>query len=212
MKSLLADSTVFTKDKQDKVTPEIAIQLLKDGNKRFLDKKTLDRNPDEHIEKTAGGQWPFAAVLSCIDSRVPVETVFDMGIGDLFSARVAGNFVNTDILGSLEYACKVAGSKAVVVLGHTHCGAVKGACDDVKLGNITSMLAKLKPAVEAVEEDGDRSSANTEFVSKVVDKNVELTIQNIMDESPVLKEMSDNGEITIVGAVYDVETGEVTFS
>ena len=212
METLALDTTVFTEEIQSSLTPDQAIQILKEGNERFVKEKLLDRDHKEHIKKTSNGQYPFAAVLGCIDSRVPAETVFDLGIGDIFNVRIAGNFVNTDILGSLEFACKVAGSKSILVLGHSSCGAVKGACDDVKLGNLTHMLAKIKPAVDAViDETGDRSSANPSFVQKVSDKNVELTIQAIKDDSPVLKQMLDAGEINIVGGMYNVETGKVTF-
>ena len=202
-----------TQKTQSELSPADALQILKQGNRRFLEKKPFQRDLHTQIRQTSSGQYPFAAVLSCIDSRVPVEIVFDQGIGDIFSARVAGNFVNDDILGSIEYACKVAGSKAVVVLGHTSCGAVKGACDQVELGNITQMLEKIMPAVKAVEtpKGADRSSANKQFVNKVVEKNVELAVQDIKDRSEVLKEMYDAGEIDIVGAIYDVSSGKVTF-
>ena len=152
--------------------------------------------------------------MSCIDSRVPVELVFDQGIGDIFSARVAGNIVNEDLLGSIEYGCKVAGSKAVVVLGHTGCGAVKGACDDVQLGNITPLLAKIKPSVEAVkspEESDLRTSSNAAFVHDVVYKNVELTLNNLRNDSPLLRDMENDGDIAVIGAVYDVASGKVDF-
>lgn len=198
-------------DTQSAITPQKALELLKEGNARFLNKQMLDRDLNLQVSQTAGGQWPFAVVLGCIDSRVPNELVFDQGIGDIFSARVAGNFVNTDILGSIEYGCKVAGSKLVVVLGHEGCGAVKGACDGVELGNITALLANLKPAVDSVEESEDRSSANKDFVHKVVDSNVDLTVEDIRRQSLLLKEMEANGEIMIVGAVYDVANGKVTF-
>ena len=172
----------------------------------------MNRDLNLQQEQTSGGQWPFAAVLGCIDSRVPSELIFDQGIGDLFNARVAGNFSNTDILGSLEYSCKVAGAKAVVVLGHSACGAVKGACDGVELGNITSMLANLKPAIEAVsDETENRTSSNAGFVQKVVESNVHLTIEDIRRDSPTLKEMEANGEIVITAAVYDVASGKVAF-
>ncbi len=212
MQTELDNSKTLTADSQAAITPDMAIQWLKDGNKRFVDKQRLSRNLNEQVAQTGGGQYPFAAVLGCIDSRVPAEVVFDQGIGDIFTARVAGNFVNTDILGSLEFACKVAGSKAILVLGHTHCGAVKGACDNVELGNLTSMLANIKPAVDSISESGDRSSKNPQFVQKVAESNVKLTIENIRSKSPILKEMEDNGEIKIVGAMYDVETGKVEWS
>ena len=201
-------------DTQSKMTPATALQELKDGNQRFVSKKANDRDHQLNIEQTSGGQWPFAVVLSCIDSRVPVEVVFDQGIGDIFAARVAGNFVNDDILGSIEYGCKVAGSKLVVVLGHTGCGAVKGACDNVELGLITQMLDKIKPAVQAVETDegADRSSKNSAFVNDVVKKNVEFTVAQMKKDSDILREMEQNGEIDIVGAVYNVASGKVDFA
>lgn len=198
-------------DTQSAISPAKALEMLKEGNERFLNKGQVSRDLNLQVSQTAGGQWPFAVVLGCIDSRVPVELVFDQGVGDVFSARVAGNFVNKDILGSIEYGCKVAGSKLVVVLGHEGCGAVKGACDNVELGNITHLLSNLMNAVDAVEESGDRSSANADFVHRVVDKNVDLTVEDMRTQSPLLKEMEDNGEIMIVGAVYDVATGKVTW-
>ncbi len=201
----------LNKESQSAISPEKALELLKEGNKRFVGGNMVNRDLNLQVSQTAGGQWPFAVILGCIDSRVPAELVFDQGIGDIFNARVAGNFSNTDILGSIEYGCKVAGSKLVVVLGHEGCGAVKGACDNVELGNITPLLANLKPAVESVEEVGDRSSANADFVSRVVSSNVDLTVADIRTQSPLLKEMEDNGEISIVGAVYDVASGKVTF-
>ncbi|WP_106791633.1 carbonic anhydrase family protein [Aquimarina sp. Aq78] len=203
-----------TKETQSKMTPQTSLTYLEEGNQRFLKRVRADRNLLDQVKDTKGGQYPFAAVLSCIDSRVPVEIVFDQGIGDLFSARVAGNFVNEDILGSIEYACKVAGSKLVVVLGHTSCGAVKGACDDVKLGNITSLLSKIKPAVEAVKEPKDaslRNSGNIEFVNNVSKQNVMLTIENMRNESEVLKELETSGDIQIIGAMYHVDSGQVEF-
>lgn len=205
--------TTQTKKTQAAMTPATALEALKAGNLRFLDKVPAERNLHEQIKDTVAGQYPFAVVLGCIDSRVPVETIFDQGIGDIFTARVAGNVVNPDILGSIEYGCKVAGSKLVLVLGHTSCGAVAGACDDVQLGNVTALIDKLKPAVAAVEvpEGTDRSSANTSFVNQVVYKNVELTIRNIYQQSPVLTEMAEDGDIAIIGAVYDITTGKVDY-
>lgn len=201
----------LTKEAQSALTPDKAKSLLKEGNERFLKNKRADRDLLKQVDQTSTGQFPHSVVLSCIDSRVPAEVIFDQGIGDIFSARIAGNFVNEDILGSMEFACKVAGSKLIVVMGHTHCGAVKGACDKVELGNLTGLLGKIKPALDAVDESGDRSSKNADFVQKVADKNVELTIQQIRKDSPVLKEMLDNGEIGVVGAMYDVESGQVKF-
>jgi len=208
-------STTQTSEVQSNMTPDTALQLLKDGNRRFLENSRANRNLLEQVEATREGQWPFAVVLSCIDSRAPAELLFDLGIGDVFNARVAGNFVNRDILGSMEFGCKVAGAKLIVVMGHTHCGAVKGACDDVRLGNLTDMLAKLRPAVESVAEPADpaqRNSGNPEFVQLVSEKNVEMVLDAIREHSPVLQEMSEAGEIRLVGAMYDVQTGAVTFS
>ena len=205
-------TTVFKKEDQMHIKPQQALNLLKEGNLRFLSNSMLKRDHFEHISATANGQNPFAAVLGCIDSRVPAETIFDVGIGDIFNVRIAGNFINEDILGSLEFACKVAGSKVILILGHTSCGAVKGACDDVKLGNLTGMLSKIKPAIEAIKEvEGTRNSSNKEFVQKVAEKNVELSIEAITEGSEVLCEMSEKGEILIAGGMYDVSTGKVTF-
>lgn len=201
-----------TKESQNNLTPQQALDLLVEGNKRFVANKNVSRDIPQQVKDTATGQFPFAALLGCIDSRVPSEVVFDQGIGDIFNTRIAGNFINEDILGSLEFACKVAGSKVIVVLGHTHCGAVKGACDGVELGNLTSMLEKINPAVEAVTDISEnRNSSNKEFVQKVADINVALSVQNILANSEVLKEMHDNNEIMIVGAMYDIETGKVSF-
>lgn len=203
-----------TKETQAAITPDSAIRLLKEGNQRFVANRKADRDLLEQVDDTASGQYPFATILSCIDSRVSAELIFDQGVGDIFSARVAGNIVNEDLLGSIEFACKLAGTKVVVVLGHTACGAVKGACDDAKLGNLTTLLHKIKPAVAAVSEPSDanlRNSGNIDFVNAVARKNVQLTIENTRSLSPVLKEMEDNGEINIVGAMYHIENGKVTF-
>jgi carbonic anhydrase len=195
---------------QEAVTPQQILDRFKQGNARFTGGKSTQRNYLKQVRATAAGQYPLASVVSCIDSRAPAEIVFDQGIGDLFNARVAGNIVNEDILGSLEFASKVMGSKLVIVLGHTSCGAIKGACDDVKLGNLTGLVAKIKPAVNKVPNDGkDRSSKNYAFVDRVAEQNVRLTIATIREKSPVLKEMEDKGEIKIVGAMYDVKTGKV---
>ncbi|MGB3150855.1 MAG: carbonic anhydrase family protein [Maribacter sp.] len=203
-----------TKDTQAAISPDMAIQLLKEGNERFVTNKKNERNLLSQVKDTASGQYPFATILSCIDSRVSAELIFDQGVGDIFSARVAGNIVNEDLLGSVEFACKLAGTKVFVVLGHTACGAVKGACDDAKMGNLTILLHKIKPAVRAVTQPSDnsmRNSKNIDFVNAVVTKNVELTIEDTRSLSPVLKEMEDNGEIKIVGAIYDIKNGKVTF-
>lgn len=209
---MIDNSITQTKDSQSSITPQMALDLLKDGNKRFVSGNVLKRDHAKQVKDTSTGQFPFGVVLECIDSRVPAEIVFDQGIGDVFTVRIAGNFANEDILGSLEFACKVAGSKAIVVLGHTSCGAVKGACDHVELGNLTGMLGKIQPAIDAIADDGsERSSKNADFVQKVADKNVELTVADILAKSDVLREMNDAGEIKIVGAMYDISTGEVRF-
>lgn len=203
-----------TSETQATMTPEKSLRFLKEGNQRFQNNLKANRNLLEQVNDTSSGQFPFATILSCIDSRVSAELVFDQGLGDIFSIRIAGNFVNEDILGSMEFACKLAGTKLVVVLGHTSCGAVKGACDDAKLGNLTSMLGKIKPAVKAVAEPTEsslRNSSNIEFVNNVSAKNVLLTIDKIIDDSPVLAEMQKNGEVKIVGAMYDIHSGAVTF-
>lgn len=203
-----------TKVSQDAISPVKALELLKEGNQRFTAKQQVERNLNLQVEQTSTGQFPFATVLSCIDSRVPAELVFDQGIGDIFSVRIAGNFVNADILGSMEFASKLAGTKLILVLGHTACGAVKGACDHAELGNLTAMLDNIAPAVEAITEPenaADRTSANIDFVNAVGTKNVELTIDRIREESPVLAEMEQAGEIQIVGGMYDIATGKVNF-
>ena len=203
-----------TKDQQITMTPESAIQRLKEGNSRFIQSNGISRDLSTEVKQTSTGQNPYATILHCIDSRVCAELIFDEGIGDVFSVRIAGNFENEDILGSMEFACKLAGTKVIVVLGHTACGAVKGACDDAKLGNLTALISKLKPAVEAVTEPVDtskRNSGNIDFVNSVAEKNVYMTMENIREKSPVLKEMEDNGEIKIVGAMYDIKDGSVTF-
>ncbi|MCP9199165.1 carbonic anhydrase family protein [Gramella sp. GC03-9] len=201
---------IIDKEKQTKLSPDDVLNDLMAGNERFTNKNMHERDYSSQIDKTSGGQWPQAVVLSCIDSRVPVETVFDQGVGDIFVARVAGNFENTDILGSMEYSCKVAGSKLVLVLGHEACGAVKAACDHVELGNITHLLSNIKPAVEATQTDGERSSKNDSFVAGVVENNVKLTMNRIREKSPILNEMEKNGEIKIVGGVYSISTGKVS--
>jgi carbonic anhydrase len=204
-------NTAITKEVQDTLTPQSVLRDLLDGNHRFVTNATQSVDNSALVNQTTGGQFPKAAVLSCIDSRVPVETVLDQAIGDVFVARVAGNFENTDILGSLEYSCKVAGSKLILVLGHEACGAVKAACDGVELGNITDMLSNILPAVKqsADEVDGETNSSNATFVAKTVENNVKLTIERIREKSPILKEMEDNGEICIVGGVYSLHTGKV---
>lgn len=203
-----------TRETQATMTPDKSLQYLKEGNQRFQDNLKANRNLLEQVNDTSEGQFPFATILSCIDSRVSAELVFDQGLGDIFSVRIAGNFVNEDILGSMEFACKLAGTKLIVVLGHTSCGAVKGACDHAEMGNLTKLIEKITPAVNAVTEPKDeslRTSKNLDFVDEVSKKNVELTIDRIHAESPILSEMEKSGEIKIVGAMYDINTGAVEF-
>ncbi len=211
--NIIDNSKTQTPETQSKITPKEAVEMLKKGNERFLQNKRLSRKLDQQVVETAQGQFPFAIILSCIDSRVPTETIFDQGIGDIFNACVAGNFVNEDILGSMEFACKLAGVKLVVVMGHTSCGAVKGACDSAQLGNLTQLLEKIKPAVDATKTapNEDRSSSNADFVDRVAIKNVELTVENLHAQSPVLHEMYKQGEIDVVKAMYNVASGKVDF-
>lgn len=208
-----ADSgAVLTRKAQAYITPGMAIEMLKQGNQRFVSDKTIERDLLAQVKETSEGQFPFAAVVSCIDSRIPPEIVFDRGIGDLFVARVAGNFVNDDILGSLEFATKLSGAKLIVIMGHTECGAIKGACDAAQLGLLTATLANINPAVNSVKGDyTPRSSKNTEFVQAVAEMNVELTMQKLRNRSVVLRGMLDEGAIGMVGAMYEVSTGKVVF-
>lgn len=198
-----------TKYIQEHLTPTDAHNILLEGNRRFAQNVKAQRNLQEQVFETSKGQYPFAVVLSCIDSRVPAELVFDQGIGDIFSVRVAGNIVNEDILGSMEYACKVAGSKIVVVMGHSKCGAVTAACDGVELGNISALLSKIKPAVDRVDFGNDGTT--DKIIEEVCHINVELSIDRIRAESSILSEMEQSGEIEIVGALYDVSTGQIEF-
>lgn len=202
-----------TEQTQAAMTPAEALQMLKDGNDRFVRGEAVDRDYMAQVEQTAGGQYPFGVVLACIDSRVPPEIVFDQGLGDLFAPRIAGNYVDADILGSMEFATAVAGSKLIVVLGHTECGAVKGACDHVELGNLTHTLSNIAPAVYAVTDvEGPRTSANKDFVNAVAHTNVEMTVQNVLERSAVMRDLVERGELMVVGAMYDVATGRVTFN
>jgi carbonic anhydrase len=203
-----------TKEMQARMTPNSSLEELKKGNLRFTGKNALNRNLLQQVDETSTGQYPYATILSCIDSRVSSELIFDQGIGDIFSVRIAGNFINEDILGSMEFACKLAGTKLVVVLGHTACGAVKGACDHARLGNLTALINKIEPAVAAVAEPKDealRNSGNIDFVNEVAAKNVMMTINNIRAKSQVLAEMEAQSEIKIIGGMYDIKTGGVTF-
>ena len=202
----------LTKEMQEAIPPGLAIELLKEGNKRFVNNLKVNRNLLQQANETSDGQHPFAVILSCIDSRTSAELIFDQGLGDIFSVRIAGNIINEDILGSMEFGCKVAGAKIIVVLGHTKCGAVKGACDHVEMGNLTALLTKIRPAVDdenTVKEN--RNSGNDEFVEKVSTINVKRTVHAIMERSTILKEMIDAGQIGIVGGTHDITTGEVTF-
>ena len=202
----------LTKEMQDAITPAMAIDLLREGNKRFVNNLKINRNLLQQANETTDGQHPFAVILSCIDSRTSAELIFDQGLGDIFSVRIAGNIINEDILGSMEFGCKVAGSKIIVVLGHRSCGAVKGACDHVEMGNLTALLTKLRPAVDdetATKEN--RNSSNADFVENVAEINVKRTVKSIMERSPILRDMIVNGEIGIVGGMHDIATGEVTF-
>jgi len=203
-----------TAESQSKLSPKEAIQLLKEGNKRFVNREMRERDLMAQVEETSKGQFPFACIVGCIDSRVPATTVFDQGIGSLFIATVAGNIINEDILGSLEFGCAAAGSKAIVVLGHTSCGAVKGACDSVELGNLTSLLSKINASVKETVEPNDptmRNSSNLLFVNEVAKNNVLRSVENIRVKSNVLRRLEEEGKITIVGAMYDVGTGKVSF-
>ena len=199
-------------ESQATVTPEKALQFLKEGNGRFINNLKVNRNLLEQVNDTREGQWPFAIVLSCIDSRTSAELIFDQGLGDVFSVRIAGNILNEDILGSMEFATKVVGSKIIVVLGHTKCGAVKGACDHVEMGNLTTLLNKIQPAVsEEKTTRENRTSKNAEFVENVATLNVHLTMERIRRESVIIKELEESGQIKIIGGMYDVDTGAVTF-
>jgi len=201
----------LTKEMREKLTPEQIIQAMKNGNKRFMQGERKDRNYLREQKASASGQYPAAALLSCIDSRAPAEVIMDLGIGDIFNCRVAGNVENADILGSLEFACKLAGAKVVLVMGHTACGAIKGAIDNAELGNLTGLLARIKPAVEATTYSGERSAKNYAFVDAVAQKNVELVVANIRKDSPVLAELESKGNIKIAGAMYNLGTGAVEF-
>ena len=202
----------LTKEMQNAITPAMAMDILKAGNKRFVNNLKINRNLLQQANETSGGQHPFAVILSCIDSRTSAELIFDQGLGDIFSVRIAGNIINEDILGSMEFGCKVAGAKIIVVLGHTKCGAVKGACDGVEMGNLTALLSKIQPAVDKEKtETENRNSVNSEFVEKVSKLHVKRTVQLIMEHSPILKDMIEESILGIVGGSHDITSGEVTF-
>jgi carbonic anhydrase len=205
-------SPTQTKESQTAMTPQQALAKLREGNARFAAGQSLIRNYPAEVKATTSGQYPFAVVLSCLDSRQPIEIVLDQGVGDIFSARVAGNVLDDDILGSLEFACKVSGAKLIAVIGHSNCGAIKGAVDDVQLGNLTGLLTKIKPAIDAVPADVQpRTSKNYTFVDQVSEENVKLVMKEIRERSPILREMLDKGEIELVGGMYDLATGKVEF-
>jgi carbonic anhydrase len=202
-----------TKELQAELTPERALNMLKEGNARFVNRSMESRDLMKQVEVTGGGQFPFATVLHCIDSRVSAELIFDQGIGDLFSVRIAGNFVNEDILGSMEFATKLAGTKVLMVLGHTHCGAVKGACDHVEMGNLTTMLSKITPIVDKVEKEfEEKGSSNPALVQKVAELNVENALDEIRKRSAIIADLEKSGELILVGGMYDIKTGKVSFN
>lgn len=202
----------FNKELQSQVTPDQALQILKDGNARFISNLKVNRNLLQQVNETRDGQWPFAVVLSCIDSRTSAELVFDQGLGDIFSIRIAGNVVNDDIIGSMEFGCKVAGAKIIVVLGHTKCGAIKGACDHVEMGKLSGLLHKIAPAIDAeTTTETVRNSSNSTFVENVAVINVKKNVEAIIESSTIIREMLEAGEIRIIGAMYDVAIGKVEF-
>jgi len=201
-----------TKETQDKLTPELALEILKEGNERFVNNIKAHRNLLEQVNETKSGQFPFAAILSCIDSRTSAELIFDQGLGDVFSIRIAGNILNDDILGSMELACTIAGSKLIVVLGHTKCGAIEGACNNVVSGHITGLLSKIKPAIEIeTETTMQRNGSNKLFVERVSANNVRLTVDKVRKQSKILAQMEEEKQIKIIGGLYDLDTGKVTF-
>ncbi len=201
-----------TKETQATTTPQMALEFLRAGNHRFINSLKSNRNLLQQVNETRDGQFPFAAVLSCIDSRTSAELIFDQGLGEIFSIRIAGNVINEDILGSMEFACNIAGSKLIVILGHSKCGAIRGACDNVQLGNLTTLLNKIQPSVyyeRTISEN--RTAENAEFVEKVSRIQVKRSVEEIIERSVILREMIENGEIGLIGALYDVETGRVEF-
>jgi len=203
---------VATAEFQEAITPAEVLEKLKVGNKRFLEGRMLHRDYLSQMELTAKGQHPYAVIVSCIDSRKPAEIIFDKGIGDMFNARIAGNFINTDILGSLEFACKVSGAKLILIMGHSDCGAIKSACDRVKLGNITAMLANIMPAVDAIKDvEGEKTSKNKVFLEAVSKQNVLMGKEKIIKESQIIREMVNKGQVLIEGCMYNLQNGSVGF-
>ncbi len=214
MKNIQIDNTLAqTKETQASITPEIALNLLKRGNERFIQNKTLSRDFDRQIAKTANAQYPFSVILSCIDSRIPTEIIFDQGIGDIFNIRIAGNIINKDILASLEFACSIIGVPSIIVLGHTDCGAIKGACDQVQVGNLPYLLDKIVPSIKRINElyPDDQTSKNPSYINEVASLNVKVSCEQILQESSILLEMHLQQQIQIAGAMYDVSTGKVEF-
>ena len=206
-----SDVPAMTEKARDALTPDVALERLMEGNARFASGRMLERDLVTQVRATSAGQFPFAAVLGCIDSRVPPELVFDQGIGDIFSARIAGNFVNADIIGSFEFATKLAGAKLVVVLGHSECGAIKGACNDARLGNLTGTLSNIMPAVHAVSDArGRKDCGSREFVESIAEENVRLNVKALIARSAVLHDLAESGKIGIVGAMHDVHSGRVS--
>jgi carbonic anhydrase len=202
----------LTKELQEKITPSQALELLQEGNKRFIRNLKVNRNLLEQVNETRDGQWPFAVILSCIDSRTSAELIFDQGLGDIFSVRIAGNIINDEILGSMEFACRIAGSKFIMVLGHTKCGAVKGACDDVNMGHLSTVIARIQPAIKAERNTKEnRNSGNPQFVENVAAINVKMGVEEILNRSIILREMVESGKVGIAGAMYDVASGKVDF-
>src|ERR1035441_2384241 len=201
-----------TKETQDKLTPDLALDILKEGNERFVMNIKAHRNLLQQVNETSSGQFPFAAILSCIDSRTSAELIFDQGLGDIFSIRIGGNILNEDILGSMEFACKFAGSKLIVVLGHTKCSAIEGACNNIEFGNLTALLNKIKPAVESETITlNNRTGSNVSFMNNVTKNNVLITVKKIKEQSSILKQMCDSKQIAIIGGLHDIDTGQVTF-
>ncbi len=202
----------YTKETQEELTPELALEILKEGNERFVNNIKAHRNLLQQVNETSSGQFPFAAILSCIDSRTSAELIFDQGLGDILSIRIAGNILNEDILGSMELACKIAGSKLIVVLGHTKCGAIEGACNNIVLGNITALLNKIKPAIDQeTETTTERNGNNKSFLKNVTENNVFITVKKIKEQSSILHEMEQTKQIKIVGGLHDIDTGQVIF-
>jgi len=212
MRSLNNDEVIImTKEILDAMRPEDALKHLKIGNRRFLEGKTLQRDLLSEVKATSAGQYPFAAIVGCSDSRVPLELLFDQGVGDIFAARIAGNFVNADIIGSLEFAAKMIGSKVIVIMGHDNCGAIKGVIDNVVMGNLTNALSRITPALRSVTGFSDLSSKNSTYVDAVAQKHVEMTVEAVLSRSVLIHDLVKAGELMVIGAFYSVEKGEVTF-